>query len=215
MGAAACELLIANRTGAFSSDAGSRLAISILRALIPIIFGLQIGMSSAVRPAMSAPLLLPQLGLAARSQASSLRWSRQGFRTFAAAAAPATAAKRDIVKEAHGFELVESQFVKEYDSMVARYRHKKTGKAARFSAARRLFQGFMVLAVVAVPTSPMPLVHSRAKRQKFGLRCDTCGTICARASYTTVALQKVSYEAWASSSSTHCLLLESLGPSEV
>jgi hypothetical protein len=45
-----------------------------------------------------------------------------------AVAAPAAAAPaKEFAKEAHGFELVQQQFVREYDSHVLMYKHKKTG----------------------------------------------------------------------------------------
>ncbi|KAF8058036.1 PREP1 [Scenedesmus sp. PABB004] len=44
-----------------------------------------------------------------------------------AVAAPAAAPAASFPKEAHGFELVQQQFVREYDSQVLLYRHKKTG----------------------------------------------------------------------------------------
>ncbi|KIY92884.1 hypothetical protein MNEG_15079 [Monoraphidium neglectum] len=51
-----------------------------------------------------------------------------GVRAYAVAAAEPAAGKQvEIVKEAHGFELVRHQFVREYDSNVCLYRHKKTG----------------------------------------------------------------------------------------
>lgn len=92
----------------------------------------QAGISSAVRPRVLAALQ-PQLPLRCRAAVAPApgAWSRHGLRTFAsAAAAPAVAnAKQQaaIVKEAHGFELVRQQFVKEYDSTMLLYRHKKTG----------------------------------------------------------------------------------------
>jgi hypothetical protein len=50
-------------------------------------------------------------------------------RAYAVAAAEPAAGKQvEIVKEAHGFELVRHQFVREYDSNVCLYRHKKTGE---------------------------------------------------------------------------------------
>ena len=51
------------------------------------------------------------------------------MRVFAAtaAAAPATKAAPAVVTEAHGFKLQRQQFVKEYDSTVLLYEHKKTG----------------------------------------------------------------------------------------
>jgi hypothetical protein len=45
-----------------------------------------------------------------------------------AVAAPAAAAPAaEFAKEAHGFQLVQQQFVREYDSHVLLYKHKKTG----------------------------------------------------------------------------------------
>lgn len=46
-----------------------------------------------------------------------------------AVAAPAAAqqANREFVKQAHGFSLVQQQFVREYDSHVLMYKHDKTG----------------------------------------------------------------------------------------
>lgn len=38
-----------------------------------------------------------------------------------------TAPAKELVKEAHGFELMRQQYVKEYDSLVGLYKHKKTG----------------------------------------------------------------------------------------
>jgi hypothetical protein len=54
--------------------------------------------------------------------------SRHSLRCFAAAA-PAVAAdvEQNFTKSAHGFELQRSQFVREYDSHVLLYKHKKTG----------------------------------------------------------------------------------------
>eukprot|EP00775_Hariotina_reticulata_P005466 gene5466-5701_t len=55
---------------------------------------------------------------------------RRGL-AISAVAAPAEAAvqqsSRDFPKAAHGFELVQQQFVKEYDSHVLLYKHSKTG----------------------------------------------------------------------------------------
>ena len=39
-------------------------------------------------------------------------------------------------KELHGFELVRQQFVREYDSQVLMYRHKKTGTSASVGPIR-------------------------------------------------------------------------------
>jgi hypothetical protein len=46
-----------------------------------------------------------------------------------AAPAAAAASAKEFAKEAHGFELVQQQFVREYDSHVLMYKHKKTGGA--------------------------------------------------------------------------------------
>jgi hypothetical protein len=50
---------------------------------------------------------------------------------ISAVAAPAETAvqeaSRDFPKAAHGFELVQQQFVREYDSHVLLYKHSKTG----------------------------------------------------------------------------------------
>jgi hypothetical protein len=64
--------------------------------------------------------------------AAARRLSRPlGARTLASAAAAPAAAKAlteaDMPKSAHGFDLVRHQFVREYDSHVCLYRHKKTG----------------------------------------------------------------------------------------
>lgn len=50
----------------------------------------------------------------------------QGLRCFAVAATEAPA-KVVAVKEAHGFELQREQYIKEYDSTMLVYKHKKTG----------------------------------------------------------------------------------------
>jgi hypothetical protein len=47
-----------------------------------------------------------------------------------AAPAAASAANKEFVKQAHGFSLVQQQFVREYDSHVLMYKHEKTGAAA-------------------------------------------------------------------------------------
>ena len=58
----------------------------------------------------------------------------RGSRAYAsrvlAVAAPVEQAPKQYTppQEAHGFELERHQFVQEYDSLVALYRHKKTGE---------------------------------------------------------------------------------------
>jgi hypothetical protein len=47
-----------------------------------------------------------------------------------AVAAPTAAAaqqSKEFVQQAHGFKLVQQQFVREYDSHVLMYKHEKTG----------------------------------------------------------------------------------------
>lgn len=48
-------------------------------------------------------------------------------RRVSAVAAPAPVEATSVPQEAHGFELVERQYVSEYDSTALLYRHKKTG----------------------------------------------------------------------------------------
>uniref|UniRef100_A0A383WCE6 Peptidase M16C associated domain-containing protein n=1 Tax=Tetradesmus obliquus TaxID=3088 RepID=A0A383WCE6_TETOB len=52
---------------------------------------------------------------------------RRSLSAMAVAAPAAAAPAKDFAKEAHGFELVQQQFVREYDSHVLMYKHKKTG----------------------------------------------------------------------------------------
>lgn len=47
-----------------------------------------------------------------------------------AVAAPAVEQSASFAKEAHGFQLQQHKFVREYDSHVLLYKHKKTGQAA-------------------------------------------------------------------------------------
>ena len=52
-----------------------------------------------------------------------------------AVAAPTAAAaqkSKEFVQQAHGFKLVQQQFVREYDSHVLMYKHEKTGAAKCF-----------------------------------------------------------------------------------
>lgn len=41
--------------------------------------------------------------------------------------APANSSNVEVPKEAHGFELIQREYIKEYDSDVLFYKHKKTG----------------------------------------------------------------------------------------
>lgn len=54
---------------------------------------------------------------------------RSGLQCYAAVAAPATKAAPAAagIKEAHGFELQRVEYIKEYDSHMLVYKHKKTG----------------------------------------------------------------------------------------
>lgn len=56
---------------------------------------------------------------------------RRSLSAMAVAAPAAAAPAKDFAKEAHGFELVQQQFVREYDSHVLMYKHKKTGMWAQ------------------------------------------------------------------------------------
>lgn len=51
-----------------------------------------------------------------------------------AVAAPAVEQSASFAKEAHGFELQQHKFVREYDSHVLMYKHKKTGEDASTTA---------------------------------------------------------------------------------
>eukprot|EP00877_Chromochloris_zofingiensis_P003328 jgi/Chrzof1/12997/Cz07g15220.t1 len=62
-----------------------------------------------------------------RLLSSASRHSAHSLRTFAVATSPATIQKPEIVKKAHGFELMRQEFVREYDSHVMLYKHNKTG----------------------------------------------------------------------------------------
>jgi hypothetical protein len=64
-------------------------------------------------------------GLSASASAPRSRRSLSAM----AVAAPAAAqqANREFAKQAHGFSLVQQQFVREYDSHVLMYKHDKTG----------------------------------------------------------------------------------------
>jgi hypothetical protein len=57
-----------------------------------------------------------------------------------AAPAAASASKQEFVKQAHGFSLVQQQFVREYDSHVLMYKHDKTGAVQ--AAVHRWQYGF-------------------------------------------------------------------------
>jgi len=83
---------------------------------------------SGLRRGAVAAALLPAAGRRAGALAAAA-WSRGLAVRAAAAAAPAAApaVRPAPVKEAHGFELVRQEFVREYDSTVVMYRHKKTG----------------------------------------------------------------------------------------
>jgi hypothetical protein len=81
---------------------------------------------------LRGPLLLPALPAAFRgASASSLRGSpRRGAAARPAAVAAPEAAPRAryaAPKAAHGFTLVEEQYIEEYDSLALLYRHDKTG----------------------------------------------------------------------------------------
>ena len=52
------------------------------------------------------------------------------LRVYNVAAAPLERRRMDPPKEAHGFELTRREYVKEYDSDVLYYVHKKTGRGA-------------------------------------------------------------------------------------
>lgn len=71
-------------------------------------------------------MLLPA-GHVLRLLSSASRHSAHSLRTFAVATSPATIQKPEIVKKAHGFELMRQEFVREYDSHVMLYKHNKTG----------------------------------------------------------------------------------------
>lgn len=72
----------------------------------------------------TVPLPLPAGCLLPRLPAAASRRSLSAM----AVAAPAAVQAPSFAKEAHGFELVTQQFVKEYDSHVLLYKHKKTGE---------------------------------------------------------------------------------------
>jgi hypothetical protein len=60
---------------------------------------------------------------------------RRSLSAMAVAAPAAAAPAKEFAKEAHGFELVQQQFVREYDSHVLMYKHKKTGGWQRLQLA--------------------------------------------------------------------------------
>ncbi len=76
---------------------------------------------------MQHPLCLHAGGLLQSLSAPAAR-SRRSLSAMAVAA-PTTAAaqQKEFVKQAHGFTLVQQQFVREYDSHVLMYKHEKTG----------------------------------------------------------------------------------------
>ncbi|KAL6779083.1 PREP1 [Auxenochlorella protothecoides x Auxenochlorella symbiontica] len=87
---------------------------------------------TAVRPQPARLSCSPTPGSALRAQPHAIRRSRRPFSVAAVATplnetAPASHPAVNAPKEAHGFTLVEQQYLAEYDSTALLYRHKKTG----------------------------------------------------------------------------------------
>lgn len=74
------------------------------------------------------PTHTPAGGILRGLSAPAATRSRRSLSAMAVAAPVSAAAKQaEFVKQAHGFSLVQQQFVREYDSHVLMYKHDKTG----------------------------------------------------------------------------------------
>lgn len=80
-----------------------------------------------LRPCVCLLLCLPAPGGILRGLSAPATRSRRSLSAMAVAAPAAAQQTKDFVKQAHGFTLVQQQFVREYDSHVLMYKHDKTG----------------------------------------------------------------------------------------
>lgn len=79
-------------------------------------------------PSKHPPPHTPAGGILRGLSAPAATRSRRSLSAMAVAAPVSAAAKQaEFVKQAHGFSLVQQQFVREYDSHVLMYKHDKTG----------------------------------------------------------------------------------------